>query len=300
MFLTISCKKDPAQNVKTKPSSSIDQSIDKANKTANKSLIEGKITSDKTVADVSFRNGKSKVKISQDGKKIETLEIDGSIKQLFFDDLNIDKNKELFILANRGKGTIFYTYTIVGDQLLEIFLKRPEQSKKGVNPIYSVKGKQLVEKYSTKDKEGKTVSKSLQYNLVAGEAGYHFKPEGWSTAQLSKMTGQYASRDALKAGYYKVMMLTKNEYGEWIVTIKTKENGTKKVLCDFTGVGHFIDKNLIVPLSYANPDMKGSLKIRFLDLNAIVVTEDIAHNKELTAFCDGRGSIAGTFQKTDI
>lgn len=113
-------------------------------------------------------------------------------------------------------------------------------------------------------------------------------------------SGQYVSKDNNGAGYYKVMLLSKTAEGDWNVDIKVKKNGDKKVICDFKGKGYFKNRDLIVPLKEVNSSLKGALKIRFVDLMAIVYTEDVADNKEMIFFCKGEGSIAGNFKKTDI
>lgn len=125
-------------------------------------------------------------------------------------------------------------------------------------------------------------------------------PKLESKLRLDSRIGLYVSNDGEKAGYYSTLKISKNVLREWMVEIKVKETSTKVTICDFSGKGEFLDGDLFVPLDYIKPDIKGQLQIRFIDLHAFVYTEDHADVGETIKFCNGTGSIVGTFDKTDI
>ena len=116
---------------------------------------------------------------------------------------------------------------------------------------------------------------------------------------IDRLEGQYAGKDK-GVGYFKIMNLSKAGKGDWKVDIKVKKESDQSVICDFEGTGKFRGKDLIVPLSNVDANLKGSLIIRFVDFLAIVYTEDIDDYKEMATFCNGEGSIAGNFKKMKI
>lgn len=234
------------------------------------------------------------------GKKIKRFGYEGKIKNEVIVDLNSDKQNELFVVVgNKKKEEVNGYYYSSG--LVNEIEKRDFKENLPIQSIsYSIIRGQLVEKFSIKNSEGKIEHNTSNYNLVRHDDGFALLPQGWHPSKLKKMTGQYAERDASGAGYYKVMLLEDMGEGNWKVDIKVKRNGSKEVICDFIGVGYFLDHNLIVPLNNNDPKLKGSLKIRFLDLMAAVYTSDPKDSNEMVSFCKDVGSIAGNFKKTNL
>ena len=124
-------------------------------------------------------------------------------------------------------------------------------------------------------------------------------PHGRELGELKSMTGQYAAREE-GSGVYKTLLLGEREGSTWAVNIKTKKVSNKEVICEFTGTGDFFDGDLYIPLNQTDPQLKGVLRIRFVELMAVVYTDDVENSKEMSIVCDGNGSIAGNFKKTDI
>jgi hypothetical protein len=139
-----------------------------------------------------------------------------------------------------------------------------------------------------------------KYNLLKQNDDFILLPQGWHPSDIRNMHGQYAARGGSGSGYYKVMKLINKGEGVWNVDIKVKQNGDKKIICDFNADGFFLDHNLIVPLKPVNPELNGAIKITFLELMAAVYTVDPKDSKEMISFCGEVGSIAGNFKKTNI
>ena len=231
----------------------------------------------------------------------ETYQLPGKIKTNFVADLNGDNVQEIYIhtIDKNNKSTLS-GYVLGPNGPLEIYLPSISNKPSGGTSTYRLLNRQILETFQVRIPDQGFASKQLLYNLVAGEAGYQLRPEGFDTPKLNSLIGQYASKDGTNQKEYKVMMITRNDAGEWVVNIKIKRTNDKKVLCDYSSVGHFYDRDLYVPLGFDDPSLKGNLRISFIDYNAIVYTQDVEDAKEMIAVCNGQHSIAGNFKKTDI
>ena len=234
------------------------------------------------------------------GKKISRQGYKGKIKDEILADLNRDGNNEIYIHVWHENQSQLFGYFFEDGKAIEIKKEEYRKLAKVKSTSYKVRRNQLMESYNFLNSDGKIVSKESRYNLVKRNEEYVLLPEGWQPNELGKIGGQYVARDATDAGYYKVMLLKKKSGGIWNIDIKTKSNGDKNILCDFNADGYFVDRDLMVPLDQVDPNLKGRLQIRFLDLMAVVFTENISDSKEMISFCNGRGSIAGNFKKTNI
>lgn len=234
------------------------------------------------------------------GKKVSREGYRGRVGSEFLADINRDEKNEVYFVAEHGDSLRLIGFLMDEGKSTPIAKKGVRKLAKRKASSYSVQRNQLIEKYEVLSEKGERIVHESRYNLVKNGEAYELLPQGWQPFELSHMTGQYVSRDDAKAGYYKVMVLGQRDGGKWKVDIKVKRNGDKKILCSFNGVGEFIDRDLYVPLDQANPDLKGSLQIRFLNLMAAVYTENKSDYKEMISFCPSKGSIAGNFKKTEI
>lgn len=234
------------------------------------------------------------------GKKVKRFGFKGKVKNEILADLNFDKENELYIETDYEGKINMHAYHFDQGNAIEI-IKQSYGDKVNTIPIsYKIVRDQLLEEYHLPLESGKNENRISKYNLVRKGNDLVLLPQGWHPKAIENMSGQYAERDAVGAGYYKVMILKNKEEGVWNVDIKVKRNGDKKIICDFNGDGFFLDENLIVPFNKINPELEGALKITFLEMWTAVYTVDRSDNKELIAFCNGVGSIAGNFKKTSI
>jgi len=234
------------------------------------------------------------------GKKVSRQGFSGKVEDEFLTDLNNDKKNELYIVVKNSDRSSVFGYLFDNGKSIPIKREEFRDLSQVKSSKYKVENNQLVEQFKAPLKGGEMGYKEWRYNLVEREGEFVLLPQGWKPHELAQMTGQYAAQGDQKTGYYNVMLLNRKKGGIWNVSIKTKRKRDKKVLCDFSGDGYFVDKNLMVPMNKINSKLKGSLKIQFLDLMAIVYTIDQADSKEMTSFCSGNGSIAGNFLKTEI
>lgn len=234
------------------------------------------------------------------GKKVRRHGFKGRIKNEFLVDLDNDGKNEVYVLVEKESNEKLYAYYFEDGKTTEIVWEHFFDAAKIISTSYNFVQNQIVEKYKIINSDNKAETRTLRYNLVKRDGGLFLLPQGRHPEELKKMSGQYAARDGSGAGYYKVMLLDDLGGGIWGVDIKVKRNGDKKILCDFNGKGYFLDENLIVPFGDVNPKLKGALKIRFVDLLAVVYTEDPLDNNEMVSFCESVGSIAGNFKKTNI
>ncbi|MDF1694476.1 MAG: hypothetical protein P1U56_01500, partial [Saprospiraceae bacterium] len=234
------------------------------------------------------------------GRKKMRYGYGGKVDKEFLIDMNRDQKNELYVVVERSHNKQLFGYYFENGESKEIKREMYGESSNKKVISYKVERNQIVEQYNNTFANGQIEKTESRYNLVKDGLDYILLPQGWLPNELKNMAGQYAARDAAGAGYYKVMLLTQLRGGTWNVDIKVKRNGDKKEMCSFVGNGYFKDQFLFVPMKDVNPDLKGTLKIRFLDLLSIVYTENPADSKEMVAFCDGVGSIAGNFKKTNL
>lgn len=234
------------------------------------------------------------------GKKVNRYGYKGRIKNEILADLNMDKKSEVFIEVIHAENIKLFGYLLENGISTEIIKKSYGDRPNAKTISYKAQRNQLVEQYKLQVDEGKIEKRTSNYNLVKVKGDYVLLPQGWHPRAIENMSGQYASRDASGAGYYKVMMLKNKGEGVWNVDIKVKRNEDKKIICDFNGDGFFLDEKLIVPMNQINTELSGALKITFLELQAAVYTLDPADSKEMISFCKDVGSIAGNFKKTSI
>jgi len=235
-----------------------------------------------------------------EGDEVLEKQFSGKLMKEFITDLNKDGDQELFLVVKGKTGTDLYGFGFNDDQATPITIVNSRKVQGVINSRYKLASGQLVHEYTMKEEDGTAKKGTSAFNLVDRDGTPTLLPQGWRPVELKGMSGQYASREGAKAKLYKVMQLVPLDGGRWRVEIRVKQKVDKKTLCEFTGIGEFIDHDLFVPLSEANPRYQGTLQIRFLDLMAIVYTEDVADNKEMTEICNGTLSISGNFKKTDI
>jgi hypothetical protein len=234
------------------------------------------------------------------GKKINRYGYKGRVKSEFLADLNMDRKNELYVEIIQGKNSELFGYHFDNGNASEIIKKSYGDKPNATPTSYKIVRGQLVEQYNMPIGKGEFEKRISKYNLVRRKNELVLLPQGWHPKAIENMSGQYASRDASGAGYYKVMLLKNKGEGVWNVEIKVKRNEDKSIICDFNGDGFFLDENLIVPLNQVDTELSGALKITFLELLAAVYTVDPSDSKEMISFCDKVGSIAGNFKKTSI
>ncbi len=238
--------------------------------------------------------------VSYKGKKVSRYGYKGKVKNDFLADLNKDKKNEVYLVVDYKRSSTLIGYTFEEGRPIKIKKEERKNLTKAGLSSFKLEQNQLVERYSSLSKEGNTEDNVSKYNLVKREGELELLPQGWQPFELEEMTGQYVSRDDTGSGYYKVLVMSKVGNEKWEVDIKMKRSNDKKIICHFNGIGEFSDRDFFVPLDQMDPNLKGTLQIRFLDLLAVVYTEQKEDYKEMTSFCKGIGSIAGNFKKTDI
>lgn len=291
VLLAISCKEE----VKSKDSKS-SQSIQKE-ESFKRAFSDGDYNFQ---VEYNNRLDTSYLDVLLKGQKVGRHGFSGKVENEFLTDLNRDSKNELYLVVKQNDRSSIFGFLF--DKGTSRIIQKEEfrDLSKIKSSKYRVENNQLVEQFMAPSKGGDMVYKDWRYNLIEREGEFVLLPQGWKPFELAQMTGQYAARGDQKTGYYNVMLLNRKKGGNWNVSIKTKRKADKKVLCDFNGDGYFVDKNLIVPMNKIDPNLKGSLKIQFVDLMAIVYTIDRSNSGEMASFCSGKGSIAGNFLKTDI
>ena len=256
---------------------------------------------DKHVFSVGYseKTDSSLVEITFRGKEIFEQKVKGKFTDLLNADINKDRGQDFFLIVNDSDKPKLYGFTVKREVASSIIKKDfPGLKNVRVN-TYTTSDLQLLEELEYTERDGKRKTKRVAYNLVNSERGLVLLPQGRDQEELSNMTGQYVARDG-DSENYKVLLIGEREGGQWAVSIKTKKIEGKEVICEFSGLGEYVDGDLFVPLRQVDPKLKGTLRIRFIDLMAVVYTNDIADNDEMTTVCKGTGSIAGNFKKTDI
>lgn len=234
------------------------------------------------------------------GKKVSRLGYSGKVEKSFLADLNRDEKNEVYLEMKKESASKVFGYYLNNGELLKINVDQPRHLKKVKASSYKVERNQLIGTYKYISKERKVVTHESRFNLVKREGGYILLPQGLKPHVMQKMTGQYLAKNASTPGYYKSLVVGQREGGKWRAEIQVKRTKDRSVVCEFSGIGEFIDGDLYVPLNQENPELKGTLQIRFIGLLAAVYTAEQENGEELVSFCPERGSIAGNFKKTEI
>ena len=239
------------------------------------------------------------VEIKFRGNTILRQNVKGKFLEVLNEDINKDRGEDFFLIVSDLGGPRLYGFTVKRERA-ETIIKKDFPGLKNVTvKAYTLTDLQLIEELEYSDRDGKMKTRRAAYNLVESEKGYVLLPQGRDQDELSNMTGQYVARDG-NSENYKVLLIGERPGGQWAVNIKTKKIEGKDVICDFSGLGEYVDGDLYVPLRQVDSKLKGTLRIRFIDLMAVVYTNDPTDKEEMTTVCNGNGSIAGNFKKTDI
>lgn len=277
--------------------------IEDTDKKVTKKTIpaSGEFNHDNMAFSYNYDKSKDETRITIKGKSEETFTDSGKVEKYFFSDLDADEKDEAFIVLMNKKGqSLVKSFSILNDDPIEIYLDEVAGAPANAKKTFSGQYGQLIEKMSVKAPDGKIIKKEVRYNLVAGEAGFSLKPQGWTKAQLRTKSGQYKTRMYGTEKYYNKLYVNESETGEWIVDIKVKDSKTENNVCEFQAVGAFINKDLFVPLNYVNDKLDGILQIRFVDQKVIVYTQNKKNGSQMAEICDGKGNIAGNYTKLKV
>ena len=261
----------------------------------------GEFNHDDMVFTYKYDKSADKTKITIKGKSEETYTSIGRVEKFFFTDLDADEKDEAFIVLTNKKGiSLIRSFSILDDYPIEIFLDEVADTPSNAKKKFSGQYGQLIETMSVKTPDGKVIKKEMRYNLVAGESVLSLKPQGWTKAQLRSKSGQYKTGMYGTEKYYNKLYVNESETGEWIVDIKVKDSKTENNVCEFHSIGEFINKDLFVPLNYANDKLDAVLQIRFVDQKVIVYTQDKKKASQMADVCNKNGNISGNYSKLKI
>lgn len=262
--------------------------------------ISGEFAQDDIKAQYTYDESTDVTSVSIRGKQQGKYEISGIVNKYFFANVDDNDADELFVVSKDKTGDDHLAaWHIATGSPIEIYIKPIQAAKKG-STEYSAQNGQIVARHTHTDTKGTSITNDLRYNLIAGEAGYSLKPQGWTREQLTRMSGQYAAGDKSDLGYYKIMMINETSNGEWTVDLYAKNSKTKSVICEYHGIAEWINRDLIMPLTPdGNPD-DGQISIRIVGLNASVYTTKTSDIKKLIDYCGGKASLAANYKKTDI
>ncbi len=231
------------------------------------------------------------------GNKVSRERFWGSIKSDFLTDLNEDKKKEILLVVETENSTDLYGY-VIKDGKADRILKENGLNESEVKSVeYKVERNQLIEQFKTLMDNGNDGFHESRYNLVKRDEEYVLLPQGWQPFEIENLIGQYEIGIDKTTGNNKILLIGEREGGKWNVEIRVRRAKDKKLVCQFKSLGEFVDQDLFVPMNQVDPELKGTLQIRFLNSMAAVYTAKEANYKELASVCTGVGSIAGNFKK---
>ena len=248
-----------------------------------------------------YDNSKDETKITIKGKSEEIYVFAGKVDKYFFSDLNADEKDEAFIVLTTAKGqSQVKPFSILNGYPIEIYLNEVADSPTNATKTFTGQYGQLIEKMDVKTPDNKVIRKEVRYNLVAGEAGLSLKPQGWTKDQLKTKSGQYKTGMYGTEKYYNKLYVNESETGEWIVDIKVKDSKTENNVCEFHSIGEFINKDLFVPLKFANDKLDGILQIRFVGQSVIVYTQNKNNGSQMAEICNKKGNLSGNYSKLKV
>ncbi|MFT4534965.1 MAG: hypothetical protein ACI9P5_002330 [Saprospiraceae bacterium] len=255
--------------------------------------------------DISFAyhydKSKDETKITIKGKTEESYVASGKVEKYFFSDLNADDKDEAFIVLTTIKGqSQVKSFSILNGYPTDIYINEVADAPTNTTKTFTGQYGQLIEKMEVKTPDNKVIKKEVRYNLVAGEAGLSLKPQGWTKEQLKTKSGQYKTGMYGTEKYYNKLYVNESETGEWIVDIKVKDSKTENNVCEFQSIGEFINKDLLVPLNFANDKLDGILQIRFVGQSVIVYTQNRKNGSQMAEICNKKGNLSGNYSKLKV
>jgi hypothetical protein len=287
----IACKNDKT---------AVDEFTDKKG-VKNTIPASGQFNHDDMTFTYGYDKSKDETKIGIKGKSEETYLSSGKVVKYFFSDLNEDEKDEAFVVLTNAKGqSQIKSFSILNGYPIEIFLDEVANAPTNAKKTFTSQYGQLIEKMEVKTPDKKVIVKEMRYNLVAGEAGYSLKPQGWTKKQLKSKSGQYKTGMYGKEKYYNKLYVNESETGEWIVDIKVKDSKTERNVCEFQSIGEFINKDLFIPLNYQNEKLDGVLQIRFVDQTVVVYTQNIQNGSQMAEICNKKGNLSGNYTKLKV
>ncbi|MEM9548347.1 MAG: hypothetical protein AAGA77_20355 [Bacteroidota bacterium] len=224
----------------------------------------------------------------------------GKVTKHFVEDLNQDQKKEVYFVASNLKGKNLYAFQLYGEHFDSIPIGDKRMIAYAEPSTYKIERKQFVEIYTFTTEDGALKKGQSRYNLVEKENGRVLLPQGWQPREMENLLGQYDLENKTEKDTKKTLLIGARDGGKYNVQIDVTNISNARKLCQFKALGEFIDRDLYVPLNSIDPELKGELKIIFLGATAIVYTADKNDYLELSSFCSGKGSIAGSFQKLKL
>lgn len=258
----------------------------------------GQFIHDNITFDYFYNQDTDTTQINIQGSEQETYKLKGKIQKYFFSDLNSDTKDEAFVVMKNINGTDHLEAFYISEGYpIQIYIKEVSDAPKNSTKTYSGQYGQLIEKIKVPTPDGKTVSQNIRYNLVAGEAGYTLKPQGWRRDELKDLIGKYSTKKYANNTLYNVIYINESETGEWILDVKVKDAKTNKNICEIQTVGEIINKDLYAPLSYVNADLSATIQVRFVAETAVLYTSNPQNAKQLTTVCNNKGTLMGNYAK---
>lgn len=221
----------------------------------------------------------------------------GRAKEHYFADLDKNRKQEAYLVVEVDGNLEVHGLAHTLDGGKEV--KRIPGGRAGASKVlgFSVERNQIIERRQNGGENGLNVRGESRYNLIKRENELFLLPHGFQPFELENHLGQYVVEDNKEEGFGKVLLIGEREGGKWNVDIQVRRVSDGVEVCRFKGLGEFVDLDLYVPLDQIRADLKGNLKVSFLNGMATVYTEDHANYMEMAEFCDGSASIAGNYKK---
>ncbi len=214
-----------------------------------------------------FKNKKSELIIYYGDKEIFRKKYDHIIAYYMVDDLDKNGDKEIYFVTKDNENADLFAFNLSGEFVSEIYRER--LPKDFIIANYKIGDGQLWEIYIDPKIKKPAIRK---YNLIAGEAAWSLKPEGYPRNQLQAMTGTFVKGK-------NTLTVAPNEYGEWVVTLG--HGGCKNIL-----MGAFIDGVCYAPLNYLDPRLKGKLLISFNKERAEIKLKEDTYKGDFGHLCN--------------
>ena len=174
--------------------------------------------------------------------------LEGIYQKDWLADLNKDGHPEVYILFQDKGKSVLSAIAYNNGYPSEIYMIQPGGGFDSLSSIYSIDKNQLVQDFTKPSSDPNNPIVKIRYNLVAGEAGFILKPQGYTPAELNLLKGKYEIKNTGNSNEKYTLEVSDNNYGEWIASFKIVNSKTNATLCEIKGVGDFVNKKMLFRL----------------------------------------------------
>ncbi|MEM8527485.1 MAG: hypothetical protein AAGG68_22785 [Bacteroidota bacterium] len=232
------------------------------------------------------------------GNAIEMSDIplEGELKFVEATDMNGDGRPEICVVEKTATGEKLHACSLTPFSALPIHLPSIKLTDFQGDDAYMIEDGQLMRSYTTtKGKQAK-----IEYNLVAGEAGFRFEPHGIRADEMDGIVfGTYITAGYPKDyDYWQKLTISDNGLGEIIINITAIQTENGRPVCSFESIGRLVAGKITAPLNFKVENIEGTMVLTQIQNGWKIDIEQEKNRPNLMYFCRGDLSLAGEYLRS--